>query len=488
MRSTAFLLLRLLCFTATTTTTMILAWEPTWESLDSRPNPGWYDEAKFGIFIHWGVFSVPAFHSEWFWRQWADNRTELDEFVRATENSRFAYQDYAQRFDATLYHPDQWAKLFADSGAQYVVLTSKHHEGFCNWDSRDVPSTWGWNAMEVGPRRDILGDLANAIKATLSSTTGKKLHWGVYHSLYEWFNLAYLSDKANGWNTTTFRDSKTIPELYDLVKKYEPELIWSDGDWEAPDSYWRAAEFLAWYATNSSVAETAVWNDRWGGGLNGKHGSFITPSDRYNPGKLEKRKWENALTVDRMSWGFNRNSSIGDYLSVEQLVHELIEVVAWGGNMLLNIGPSADGTISPIFGDRLLGIGAWLQVNGESIYGTRPWDVAQNETATSTYYTRKNETLYVLVTAWPRENILRLEAPQVTPESKVRMLGLAGLDSHLGSDLVFSASSGGADGTRGLSIQVPALTPDIIPCQHAWVFAITGVANLQSADDAISSL
>mmetsp|Transcript_27587 Transcript_27587/g.55703 ORF Transcript_27587/g.55703 Transcript_27587/m.55703 type:complete len:211 (+) Transcript_27587:693-1325(+) len=124
------------------------AWEATWESLDSRPNPTWYDEAKFGIFIHWGVFSVPSFGSEWFWWSWKGGgdkaKNELyDEYVRRTERENFAYADYAHRFDASLYRPDEWADLFANSGAQYVVLTSKHHEGFCNWDSRDaVPLTW----------------------------------------------------------------------------------------------------------------------------------------------------------------------------------------------------------------------------------------------------------------------------------------------------------------------------------------------------------
>ena len=120
------------------------AWEATWESLDSRPNPTWYDESKFGIFIHWGVFSVPAFGSEWFWWYWQGTKNrEYAEFIRKTEHENFAYADYAHRFDASLYRPREWADLFAQSGAQYVVFTAKHHEGFCNWDSREaVPLSW----------------------------------------------------------------------------------------------------------------------------------------------------------------------------------------------------------------------------------------------------------------------------------------------------------------------------------------------------------
>lgn len=120
------------------------AWEANWDSLDKRPLPAWYDEAKFGIFLHWGVFSVPSFGSEWFWSYWkgcwSENCEAYREFVNRTEGPNFDYQEYAHRFKAELYDPEYFADVFAKAGAQYVVLTSKHHEGFCNWDSRDVAS------------------------------------------------------------------------------------------------------------------------------------------------------------------------------------------------------------------------------------------------------------------------------------------------------------------------------------------------------------
>ena len=330
------------------------------------------------------------------------------------------------------------------------------------------------NAMDVGPRRDILGDLAREIKATESPTTGQKLHWGVYHSLFEWFNPLFLEDKANNWTTRAFVEEKTMPELYDLVNKYEPELIWSDGDWDAPDTYWRAPEFLAWYATNSTVADTAVWNDRWGKGITCHHGAYITCNDRYQPGKLVEKKWENALTVDPGSWGFNRNKTGAEYLSVEYFVHELIETVAFGGNMLLNVGPAADGTIPAIFWDRLLGIGDWLKVNGEAIYKTKPWKIAQNQTDVGAYYTTKDDTVYALVTKWPKDNRLVLNAPKPTVNTQVRMVGLDGKKEEeiLEWDYV---KLEGNDLEAGIIIEVPPLTPDVIPCQHAWAFAISGL-------------
>ena len=340
--------------------------EPTWESLDQRPVPRWYEDAKFGIFLHWGCYSVPSFGSEWFWEYWEHNRSKAyQDFVDRTERPGFAYTDYAHRFIAELYRPDEWAEIFAQAGAQYVVLTSKHHEGFAMWNSSTIPTTWNWNVMDVGPRRDVLGELNRAVRASISPMTNKPIEFGVYHSLYEWFNPLYLKDKHNNFTTSHFVDEKTGLELYDLVRQYRPSLIWSDGEWEAESSYWKATQFLHWYATKSPVAAKAVWNDRWGKDALCKHGSFLTCLDRYNPGKLTHKKWENAFTIDKTSWGLNRNASFSDYYTVKQLIHILIEVVAYNGNFLLNAGPAADGTLHPIFVDRLLGIG---KLNTANLY------------------------------------------------------------------------------------------------------------------------
>jgi alpha-L-fucosidase len=464
------------------------AWEASWESLDKRPLPGWYDEAKFGIFIHWGVFSVPSYGSEWFWSYWRDcwskeNCKDYQDFVNKTEGPNFDYPEYAHRFKAELYNPEYFADVFSRSGAQYVVLTSKHHEGFCNWDSRSVATTWNWNAMDIGPRRDILGDLALAVKNVSSSQTQNRLKFGVYHSLYEWFNPMYQQDKASNWTKQNFVDMKTMPELYDLVEKYEPEIIWSDGEWEAPSEYWKSTEFLAWYATNSSVAETGVFNDRWGQDTLCKHGGVRTCTDRYQPGAIQNHKWENALTVDSTSWGWNRNATYSDYLSTEYFVHQLIETVAFNGNMLLNVGPGADGTLSPIFVDRLLGIGDWLTVNGEAIYKSRPWDVCQNETQSDVYYTtnKESETLYAHFLKWPSGSLLRLEFPQATSETQVRMLGFGGQEDSIQWNVLEEEEEEeeGENLQAGFTVQLPALTPATIPCKHAWVLAISNIGNFQ---------
>jgi alpha-L-fucosidase len=199
--------------------------------------------------------------------------------------------------------------------------------------------------MDIGPKRDLIGDLAAAVKQQISPQTGQTLKFGIYHSLYEWYNPLYTADKAANFETQHFVDTKTMPELYDLVHKYKPEIIWSDGEWEAHSDYWKAREFLHWYATNSSEAATGIWNVRWGADTLCRHGAFLTCADRFNPDSIRSRKFEDALTIDRTSWGLNRNSTIDKYMTVKELVHTLVKVVGFNGNMLLNVGPGPDGTI-----------------------------------------------------------------------------------------------------------------------------------------------
>ncbi|MCL4168643.1 UNVERIFIED_CONTAM: hypothetical protein GTU68_002831, partial [Idotea baltica] len=172
----------ILGFVLFTQSSNVTRYEPNWKSLDGRPLPKWYDEAKVGVFLHWGVFSVPSYKSEWFWNLWKiDKNTDIVNFMKANYRPNFEYPDFASQFHAEFYDPDKWAEIFQDAGAKYVVITAKHHEGFCNWPTK---YSWNWNSMDVGPKRDLVGELALAIRK-------KDLKFGVYHSLYEWFNPAY---------------------------------------------------------------------------------------------------------------------------------------------------------------------------------------------------------------------------------------------------------------------------------------------------------
>ncbi|XP_067138020.1 alpha-L-fucosidase-like [Centruroides vittatus] len=426
-------------------------YQPNWESLDSRPLPEWFDKSKIGIFLHWGLYSVPSFGSAKFWMSWREKVSQYVEFMQQNYRPNFTYQDFGPMFTAEFYDPDHWAEIFNASGARYVVLTSKHHEGFTMWPSK---FSWNWNAVDLGPKRDLLGDLAKAVRKY------KHMHFGVYHSLYEWFNPLYLTDKNNKWTTRYFVDVKTMPELYELVINYEPELIWSDGDWEAPDTYWNSTGFLAWLYNKSPVKDIVVVNDRWGRGIICHHGGYYTCKDRYNPETLQKRKWEDAMTLDYSSWGFRRNIQIADIMPIEKLITTLAQTISCGGNILIDIGPTHDGRIVPIFEERLRQLGSWLSVNGEAIYESKPW-THQNDTVTpNVWYTSKGETVYTIVLNWPKGNILTLGALKLEGAASVRLLGWK-------YELQWKSL-----GSKGTQISFPSLTPDLIPSQWAWVLKI----------------
>uniref|UniRef100_UPI00398E9B40 plasma alpha-L-fucosidase isoform X1 n=3 Tax=Pristiophorus japonicus TaxID=55135 RepID=UPI00398E9B40 len=432
---------------------------PSWDSIDSRPLPPWYDRAKFGIFIHWGVFSVPSFGSEWFWYYWQKQRQKpYVEFMERNYAPGFTYADFAPMFSATFFDAAQWADLLSASGAKYVVLTAKHHEGFTLWGSK---YSWNWNAIDTGPHRDLVGELADAVR----NRTG--LRFGLYHSLFEWFNPAFLEDAANVFTTNKFPAEKSLPELYEIVNKYRPEILWSDGDGNAPDTYWNSTGFLDWLYNHSPVGKTVVTNDRWGYGTICKHGGYYTCADRYNPGHLLPHKWENCMTIDTKSWGYRREATLSDYLSIEQLVKTLVETVSCGGNLLMNIGPTHDGRILPIFEERLRQMGQWLRVNGEAIYNSQPWR-EQNDTITpGVWYTSAPEKrlLYAIFLTWPKIGLLNLGAPYVTAgKTKVNLVGYS-------QPLQWETF-----GDQGLVVVLPRFNIRQLPCQWGWTLKLIDAA------------
>jgi alpha-L-fucosidase len=429
-----------------------ITYQPTWESINTRPIPAWYDEAKFGIFIHWGVYSVPAWgpkgkYAEWYWHDMNDHNGPTWKFHVATYGEKFKYQDFAPRFNAQMFDPDHWADIFERSGAKYVVLTSKHHEGFCLWP---CPASWNWNAVDIGPHRDLAGDLALAVRA-------HGLKMGFYYSLYEWYNPLYHAD------FNRYVDEHMLPQMKDLVERYHPSILWTDGEWEHPSSDWKSTEFLAWLFNQSSVRDEIVINDRWGKETRGADGGFYTSEyGKYRGEGFEKNqlvhKWEEDQGMGA-SFGYNRNEDADDYKTPGQLIRLLVNAVSKGGNLLLDIGPTADGRIPVIMQERLLQIGAWLKVNGEAIYGSRPW--RQTAEGDSLRYTSKGRTVYAIALKWPGRELV-LDAPKAGKDTTVSLLGYA-------APLVWSSKGG------KLAIEMPALGLDELPNPYAYVFKLTGV-------------
>ncbi|MBK8786484.1 MAG: alpha-L-fucosidase [Chitinophagaceae bacterium] len=339
-------------------------YQPDWQSLDQRPVPTWFTDAKFGIFIHWGVYAVPGWSSkgnyaEWYQQGLQTTDTARQKFHKAKFGDR-TYYDLANDFKAELFNPDDWAKLIEQSGAKYIVLTSKHHDGFTLWPSKEANKTWGfkWNAVDVGPKRDLLGDLFKAVRKT-------SVRAGMYYSLYEWFNPLWKSDKDK------FVKEHTWPQMKDLINNYQPDVFWTDGDWDVTAETWKSQEFLAWLYNESPVKDKIVVNDRWGSGIRFKHAGIYTPE--YQPDlDFEDHYWEESRGMG-YSYGYNREEDAWDYNSTQSLVLQLIDKVSRGGNFLLDIGPDEHGKIPPIMQERLLQMGEWLKINGEAIYNTTRW-------------------------------------------------------------------------------------------------------------------
>lgn len=440
-----------------------------WASIDSRPVPAWFEDSKFGIFIHWGVYSVPSWgptgsdvgvydkYSEWYWSKLLNKSSQVNrhftEFHEKTYGRDFKYQDFAPMFKAELFNSDSWAQLFSEAGARYVVLTSKHHEGFTLWPSTQ---SWNWNSVDIGPHRDICGELTEAVRK-------QGLRMGFYYSLYEWFNPLYLSNREE------YVDNHMIPQIKDLVTRYSPDIVWTDGEWDMTSDKWKSTEFLAWLYNDSPVKENVVVNDRWGSETRSRHGGFYTTEyglvgEKEGIDESDKRPWEECRGIGT-SFGFNRMENFNNYSTAKELIKILISTVARGGNLLLDIGPAADGTIPVIMQQRLMDIGNWLKRNGDAIYGTRAFVTGGNgteinpATGNSIFFTRKGNDLYVLCTEWPGRNIVLKGVRSVSGE-KAELLG--------SSVSVSIRSSGGST-----TIIPPRLTPD--DYQPAYVFKISNM-------------
>ncbi len=469
-------------------------YQPTWESIDARETPPWFQDAKLGIFIHWGVYSVPSYapvlpgklaYAEWYWNALTKGRDGKEPnpiqsgtwaYHQKQYGAEFKYEDFAPQFRAELFDPAHWAEVFQRSGAKYVVLTSKHHEGFALWPSQEASATWGrpWNAVEIGPKRDVLGDLTQAVRA-------KGLRMGFYYSLYEWYNPLYLADKPR-----YVREHMT-PQFKDLVTRYEPSIIFSDGEWDLASADWKSPELLAWLFGESKLKHEVVINDRWGKDSRHKHGGYWTTE--YTPGMADTdHPWEESRGMG-FSYGYNRAENLDHYKSGRELVIVLSDIVSRGGNLLLDIGPDADGSIPVIMEQRLAEIGSFLRVNGEAIYGTRPfkaskqwgrgdvpkleynkeydaaYDVAQltdrpgpGQSAIEAFFTAKGSFVYAILPHWPGRRFTLKDAAA----EGVKAVTLVGGD---GQPLKLTKASG------ALGVELPDL-PAALLAQPAWVLKI----------------
>ncbi|MBI4167098.1 MAG: alpha-L-fucosidase [Acidobacteria bacterium] len=444
-------------------------YQPTTESLRKHRVPEWFEDAKFGIFIHWGVYAVPAYH-EWYvdfispkasfgfllggppYTATRGNlpqelfqakvREEALQYHLEKWGPNFAYDDFIPMFKAEKFNPDAWAELFREAGAKYVVLTAKHGDEFALWPTQCTRR----NSMEMGPRRDLVGDLTTAVRRI-------KLKMGFYHNT----TYTFWDPRYPGRDWVEYMNNS----IKELVDRYHPSILWGDvregpvRDWDGkplPADYWNSKEVLAYFYNHSEDPDDVVANDRWGRDTDGKFlGDFATP-ERTRMNQISKEKWEECDSLGPTSWGYNSRLKRGEYMTPNQVVDYLVDVVSKNGNLLINIGPRADGTIPEVMGECLRQVGQWLQVNGEAIYASRYWDTHQDG---DVRFTRKGNTLYAIALEWPEDD-LRLSSLAGKEVLRVEMLGL---DEPV-------KWKQDADGQ--LVIGVPAKRP----CRYAYTFKI----------------
>lgn len=441
-------------------------------SLATHPLPQWYADAKFGIFVHWGAYSVPAFAkpggpAEWYWEHLQHPKSDggvTQEHHRKVWGENFAYDQFIPMFKAEHYDPVQWVKLFEAAGAKYFVLTSKHHEGLANFHT----TVTNRSVLNMGPKRDLLGALFNAAR----EHTGLKC--GSYYSIGEFFNPAAKYPPYNTYTHASvpytgyipvqnYVDDFMHPQMKELIDRYDPDILWGDGQWFfAPDGvedkYWHNEAIIAYYynhAANRERPKEVVVNNRFNilRRDGNPWGDFGTP-EQETLKSLQASKWETCQTFAG-SWGFNASEPPSSYKSGATIIRMLADVVSKNGNVLFNIGPKHDGTIAKAMQDRLLEVGAWLRINGEAIYGSRYWKQAEDG---NVRFTTKPGKFYMIALDWPGQSLTITAPIPIHGETKIRLLGSDGPPiswSRKGDAIV---------------LQMPHAGPAATTSRHAFTF------------------
>jgi alpha-L-fucosidase len=408
-------------------------YRPDWESLRRYEAPDWYKDAKFGIFIHWGVYSVPAFGNEWYPRNMYQEGSDEYKHHIATYGppSTFGYKDFIPRFKAEHFDPVQWAELFKASGAKYVVPVFEHHDGFAMYDS----GLSDWTAVKMGPQRDLYGELAKALRER-GLRLGASSH-RIEHNFFLEGGRKIVSDvndprylafygPAHTWldgKKTLLQDWTYLSNEYlddwlardaEIVEKYEPDIMYFDWWIGQPNARRHVAKFASFYY-NHAASQGKVPVINYKDSALEEH-SAVLDIERGQLSVIRPLYWQTDTSISNKSWGYIENDN---FKSAETVVHQLIDIVSKNGNLLVNVGPRSDGTIPEEVQTILRDIGSWLKVNGEAIYGTRAWTKfgegptaivegafhdtdAKPFTAQDFRFTTKGNSLYAIELAWPK--------------------------------------------------------------------------------------
>ncbi len=456
--------------------------------------PEWFKDAKFGIFIHWGVYSVPAYgdawYSRWMYKKGSDiNRHHEKKYGKLTE---FGYKDFIPMFTADDFNAEEWTAIFKASGAKYVVPVAEHHDGFAMYKSAFNK----WNATEMGPKRDVLAELKAAI-----IKDGMRFGLSSHRAENPWFFEYGMKTPSDVQDTTITLYGERIhqpggkgmtPEYgdyegsnersrneflmhtYELIDQYQPELIWFDwtvGKYPFQPTFYK---FMSYYYNNAlDWGKEVVVNTKCGFGDE----SQVFDIERGKSAQIREFPWQTDTSIGKKSWGHTPDE---ENKSANHIIDDMVDIVSKNGNLLLNVGPTAAGKITDEQRDVLFEIGDWLKINGEAIFNTRPWVVAMegdNEgtsgymtdnkqtiyTAQDIRFTTNDNNLYAISLDWADGDILiKSLSKEYTQDLQIESVEMLGYDGALDYELL----------DEGLRVTFPDKKPS--ECAHALKIQLSG--------------
>ncbi len=453
--------------------------QPTWDSLrENYRTPSWFNDAKFGIFMHWGIFSAAAHHNEWYEKHMyaADAKWHAEHFG---PQEKFGYKDLIPLFTAAKWDPDAWATLFKKAGARMVMGMAEHHDNFALWDSDVTP----FNAKKMGPHRDLVGDLSAAVRKH-GLRFGVSNH-GVENFTFvnpapelrrrlkaaqadlfdpEWMAFYNVADRSDAAMTRFLTD--WVNRNLELIDKHRPDMLWFDNGANlrlldplklhiAAYYYNRARQWGKEVSLGTKFNAYAPSND------DTKQIGSIIDFEKVgvrSPAGIRPGPWMVDDALGTNSWGYVEGMPLS---TAGAIIGKLVDTVSKGGFYLLNISPMADGTIPQDQQEVLREIGAWLNINGEAIYGTRPWTKFKESGAPGYHFTTSGDTLYAIASVWPDGDAVFPSLANEKMKGKVESVALLGVASSL--DFT-------QDG-HGLTVKLPARRPGTA----AWSLKITGL-------------
>ncbi|KAI1826384.1 glycoside hydrolase family 29 protein [Xylaria intraflava] len=470
-------------------------WTADLDNLARHEAPDWFDGAKFGIFVHWGVYAVTGWgnstphesYAEWFW--WYSTHhpqsdpSDVYDHRLETYGPDWAYDDTFPDFTASKFEPKDWVDLFADAGAQYFVITSKHHDGFAIFDTGDTTNR---SSLHYGPQRDLLREIFDA-----AATYQPSLRRGTYFSLPEWFNPDFgpygydqqnvtLDPATNSWpgvpalNPYTgvvepytgripvddFLTDIMYPQMEILANDYETEIIWCDAGAANVTAKFAAGWFNETRAANRQV----TINSRCG---IPQAADFDTP-EYATFASAQARKWETNMGMDPFSYGYNSATAADAYMNASSLVNMLVDIVSKNGNLLLDVGPRADGTIVEAEVNNLREAGKWIHSHGEAIFNTTYWFV-QTEVVTDDLdlrFTQTDDAMYMLFLERPVPKNGFVQVPAPLPILKGDEVSFLAVDG--GENLPWHVSGEGAQRVLNFAVEDALLDKE----EYCWVFKI----------------